>query len=148
MHCDFVEILLVCLGTWVATCPESSVNTGCSAIPGIVGMGNAGDWSHSDVLVDEVFCCEVIESFCKISFVANALIILALLESTQFSVDEAIHDIEDGWHIGRLFLESSVFGENSKLCVDASSPLRDLIIHDIDSLESLLQLGLLVLYLA
>ena len=41
MHCNFIEILFVCLRTWVACSSESSVHTGCSSVSGVVSVRDA-----------------------------------------------------------------------------------------------------------
>lgn len=148
VHSYLVEVLVVGFSTWVGGAAKSSVDTGCPAISGLVAVGDAGDGSHSDVLVDEVFRSEVVESLSEVSLLADSVGVLTLLECAQFPVDQATHDLKDCWHVGWLLLESGIFGEHSELGVDTSCPLRDLVVHDIDPLEPLLKLRLVIRYVA
>ena len=84
MHSNLIEILFIGLSAWVTSTSKSSIYTGCSAISGIVSMSNSRDGSNSNVFVNKVLSCKIIECLSKIWLFTNTLGSLALFQGTQF----------------------------------------------------------------
>ena len=107
-------------------------------------MCDARDGSNSDVLVEELGSGEICEDFTVVN--AIVVVILALLEAIELSADDSVHGIEHSDEILWLLLEELVFGQSAELLIAASGPVLNLIVDDVNLLESLLNIGVVAVH--
>ena len=101
-------------------------------------MGDARDWAHSDVLVEEFRGSEICEHFTVVD--AIVLVFLFLLEAVELSKNDSVHALEHVDKVLRLLLENRVLSQSSELLVASARPVLNLIVNDVNFLESLLDL--------
>jgi len=139
VQCDLVEVIIVIVSACFANSSRAgSRDARLAAISVCVGL--SGDWTNSNVFVDEVLSGKVIEGLTEVSIVLTTVSLLALLDSIQFLGCQSIHDFENADEVSLVLLEGGIIGEDSELLVDALRPARDLIVDDVDLFESILEL--------
>lgn len=108
-------------------------------------MSDARHGSDSDVLVDEVFSCEVSENVAVLNAASFLVVVLGLSGSLDHALeliaDHKIHAFENFNQVSSLGVQVGLgvaAGENDELAKDSFSPSADLVVDDVDSLELLL----------
>ena len=96
-------------------------------------MRDSGDRPDSHIFVKEFWRGEISEDFA----IVNAVVIfLTLSKRVKLSDDHSVHALEHIDEIFWLLLEQWVFGQCSKLLIATSRPILNLIIDNVDLLES------------
>jgi len=102
-------------------------------------MGESGLRSQTDIAESVFFVVEfrvlIIEVVSSSSSFSRVLFVLSDL--TEFVSSAVSHGVENFDNILRFLLENGVFGKVSEFVVDALSPVADLIVHDVNALESI-----------
>ena len=114
-----------------------------AAISGLVGVGRTRDRSNSDVLVEELGGREISEYLPVVNTVICAFFCLALLQAIELSDNDSVHGFEHGDEVDWVLLEELVFGQRPELLIASPGPVGDLVVNDVNLLETLLE-GLIV----
>ena len=114
-----------------------------AAISCLVGVCSTRDRSNSDVLVEELGGREISEYLPVIDSIIGTFISFALLQTIKLSDDDCVHGLEHGDEVNWVLLEELVLGQGTELLIASSRPVGDLVVNDVDLLETLLK-GLIV----
>ena len=115
---NLVEVIVVIVCACFANSTRaSSGNARLAAIS--VGVGLSGDWTNTNVFVDEVLSGKVIEGLTEVSVILAAVSLLTLLNGIQLFSSQSAHDFEDTDEVSLILLEGGILGEDSELLVDA-----------------------------
>ena len=106
-------------------------------------MCSTRDRSNSDVLVEELGGREISEYLPVIDSVISTFINLTLLKGIKLSDNDCVHGLEHGYEVNWVLLEELVLGQSAELLIASSGPVGDLVVNDINLLETLLK-GLIV----
>ena len=114
-----------------------------AAISCLVGVCSTRDRSNSDVLVEELGGREISEYLPVIDSVIGTFISLALLQGIKLTDNDCVHGFEHGDQVDWVLLEELVLGQSAELLIASSGPVGDLVVNDVNLLETLLE-GLIV----
>ena len=114
-----------------------------AAISCLVGVCSTRDRSNSDILVEELGGREISEYLPVIDSVIGTFISLTLLQAIKLSDNDCVHGLEHGDEVNWVLLEELVLGQGAELLIASSGPVGDLVVNDVDLLETLLK-GLIV----
>lgn len=114
-----------------------------AAISCLVGVCSTRDRSNSDVLVEELGGREISEYLPVIDSVIGTFISLTLLQAIKLADNDCVHGLEHGDEVDWILLEELVLGQGAELLIASSRPVGDLVVNDVDLLETLLE-GLIV----
>ena len=114
-----------------------------AAVSCLVGMGRSRNRSNSDVLVEELGGREISEYLPVIDSIIATFISLALLQGIKLSDNDCVHGFEHGDKVDWILLEELVLCQSSELLIASSGPVGDLVVNDVNLLETLLK-GLIV----
>lgn len=81
---------------------------------------HAGDGSHTDILLHEVFIAEVVEHLVVVH--VSVVICASLRDAGEFLLYNVVHRVEASNEIARRLRELFVIGEGAELLVDAFGP--------------------------
>ena len=118
-------------------------DVGLTAITSLIAVSDTGNGTHTNVFVDEVVSGELVEDFSVLERIVVFFfsLLLALLDALELTSYNHVHGLEDLYHIRWFLLEDGVFGQDAELGEDPLAPSADLIVHDVDLLEALIELG-------
>ena len=114
-----------------------------AAISCLVGVCSTRDRSNSDVLVEELGGREISEYLPVIDSVIGTFISLALLQAIELADDDCVHGFEHGYEVDWVLLEELIFCQSAELLIASPRPVGDLVVNDVNLLETLLK-GLIV----
>ena len=114
-----------------------------AAISCLVGVCSTRDRSNSDVLVEELGGREISEYLPVIDSIIGTFISLTLLQAIKLADNDCVHGLEHGDEVDWVLLEELVLGQGAELLIASSRPVGDLVVNDVDLLETLLE-GLIV----
>ena len=136
--CNLVKVFVDVFSDSIGT--HSLGNVGLTTISGVVAVGHARDGADNSVIFGKEFTrCEIIKHVSVLNARLLAFFVTTFLISAKLLAHHDTHGFEYTCEVGGVLLEDGVFGENTKLVVDTLGPVGDLVIDDVDSLESLLE---------
>ena len=103
-------------------------------------MSHAGDGAHPDVLIEELRGGEVCEHLSVVD--TGALLVALLLDLLKLGLDALVDRVKHRDEVKWLLLEVLILSQSAQLHESALGPVRDLVVNNIDFLETLLELAL------
>jgi len=145
LHIEFVEVKLVLVGFNLLSTFATTASTGdiaLTTITGLVGVSETRLGSQTDIAESVFFIVKfrvlIVEVVTSSGSFSGVLFVLSDL--AEFVGGTVGHSVEDFDNILRLLLEDGVFGKSSELVVDALSPVANLVVDDVNALESITKL--------
>ena len=103
-------------------------------------MSHAGDGAHPNVLVEELRGGEVSEHLSVVD--TDSFFVALLLDLLKLGLDALVDRVKHRDEIKWLLLKVLILSQSAQLHESALGPVRDLVVNNVDFLETLLELAL------